>query len=139
VTAAVPSFVPQVTVPDPTAGYVLVVDDEPDVRDTLALVLDLSGIPAATAANGREALALLRSNPRPGAILLDLRMPVLDGEGFLAERAADPGLAAVPVVVCSATADADLRARLPGVAAYLHKPALPADLVATVRRVLPAG
>jgi CheY-like chemotaxis protein len=61
------------------------------------------------------------------------------GEQFLAVRADDPGLAAVPVIVVSATADPVVQMRLPGVAAYLQKPARPADLVAAVRRRLPVG
>ncbi len=124
--------------PERTAGYVLVVDDEPDIVETTARLLGAHGIPVATARNGRDALALARSDP-PAVVLLDLRMPVMSGEQFLAEWQADPALAAVSVVVCSATADRPARDRLPGVAAYLHKPADPRELLATVRRFLADG
>jgi chemotaxis family two-component system sensor histidine kinase/response regulator PixL len=117
-------------------GYVLVVDDEADVRDTLSVLLDLSGIRTATAANGREAVDFIHAHDPPAVVLLDLKMPVMTGEQFLAERAKDPVLSAVPVVVCSATADAEVQARLPGVTAYHPKPSDPAQLLATVRLLL---
>jgi CheY-like chemotaxis protein len=126
-------------VTEPPAGYVLVVDDEPDIRDTAALLLEVSGIRAVTASDGREALRVLRTGPPPVVVLLDLRMPVMSGEEFLAERAADPALAVVPVVICSATAAKDYHGGLADVAGYLHKPADPADLLATVRRFLAAS
>jgi CheY-like chemotaxis protein len=119
-------------------GYVLVVDDEPDIRESLAVLLGACGITALTAANGREALDLIRANAPPAVVLLDLTMPVMTGEQFLAERQADPALAAVPVVVSSATADPALQARLPGVTAYHQKGCNAAQLLATVRRLLAA-
>jgi CheY-like chemotaxis protein len=89
----------------------------------------------AEAADGRAALAYLRCHPAPRLILLDLMMPVMDGWQFLAERHRDPGLAAVPVVVCTASSGIDA----PGVWAMgaedvLHKPADPDDVLDAVRR-----
>jgi CheY-like chemotaxis protein len=124
--------------PHPTAGYVLVVDDEPDITETTVMLFAAHGIPAVTARNGREALAAVRSHPRPAVVLLDLRMPGMTGEQFLAERQQDAALSCIPVVVVSATADPATQERLTGVAAYLPKPADPAELVATVRRLLTA-
>ena len=60
---------------------VLVVDDDPSIRETLAEVLDLEGYPVETARNGAEALACVERR-MPHLILLDMRMPVLDGWGF---------------------------------------------------------
>src|SRR4051794_13015895 len=117
--------------PPRTAGYVLVVDDDPDIAETTAFLLETHGIPAVTARDGRDALGLAREYP-PAVIVLDLRMPEMTGEQFLAERQEDPLLAPVPVVVCSATADPQTRDRLHGVAAYLQKPADPVELVATI-------
>jgi CheY-like chemotaxis protein len=122
--------------PHTAAGYVLVVDDEPDITETTVVLFAAHGIPAVTAHNGREALEAVRSHPPPAVVLLDLRMPVMSGEQFLAEREADPTLSGIPVIVCSATADPPARDRLPGVAAYLSKPADPRELVDTVRRLL---
>jgi CheY-like chemotaxis protein len=114
------------------------VDDEPDIGETTAVILETFGIPARTARDGREALAVARSDP-PAVILLDLRMPVMGGEQFLAARQDDSALAAIPVVVCSANTDPATRARLRGVAAYLLKPADPAELVAEVRHRMSGG
>ncbi len=63
---------------------VLVVDDDPDILQTLALCLSTEGYRVLMAANGREALDLL-SKERPACILLDLMMPVMDGWQFVAE------------------------------------------------------
>ncbi len=68
---------------------VLIVDDEDHIRKMLVEVLSLEGYPIETATNGREALNLLKSGG-PRVILLDIRMPVLDGEGFLQELEAVP-------------------------------------------------
>src|SRR6185437_6059247 len=60
---------------------VLVVDDDPDIRETLRFVLEDAGYPVYSAENGEEALAVLASvNPLPGLILLDLMMPVMSGD-----------------------------------------------------------
>jgi DNA-binding response OmpR family regulator len=73
---------------------VLVVDDEPMVRDVLEQYLTREGFEVLTASNGAEALALCRSQPgRVALALLDLRLPGLDGaETMAALRAVDPGV-----------------------------------------------
>ena len=63
---------------------VLVVDDDPDILQTLALCLSSEGYRVTTASNGREALDLL-GKERPACVLLDLMMPVMDGWQFVAE------------------------------------------------------
>ena len=63
---------------------VLVVDDDPDILQTLALCLSTEGYRVQMAANGKEALEVLASE-RPAVILLDLMMPVMDGWQFVAE------------------------------------------------------
>src|SRR5438105_5744597 len=63
---------------------ILVVDDDPDILQTLALCLSTEGYRVLSAANGQEALEVL-SRERPAAILLDLMMPVMDGWQFVAE------------------------------------------------------
>ena len=63
---------------------VLVVDDDPDILQTLALCLSTEGYRVVMAANGREALDVL-GRERPAVILLDLMMPVMDGWQFVAE------------------------------------------------------
>lgn len=86
---------------DKPSGLVLVVDDDPDICETLQTVLEVSGYRVAAAGNGREALRTLRSGVRPCLVLLDLMMPVMNGLEFRAEQSSDPAIAAVPVVVVS--------------------------------------
>lgn len=104
-------------------GRILVVDDEPDIRDTILEVLADEGYDALGASNGREALEeLARSPVLPEAILLDLRMPLLDGEGFRKEQLQDPRLASIPVIVVSANSRVREVADELGAAGYLRKP-----------------
>ena len=84
-------------------GALLLVDDDERVREALVALLEAQGYPVVGAANGREALDVLRVRGlRPGLILLDLMMPVMDGWQFRAAQLADAELAAIPVVVFSA-------------------------------------
>ena len=83
-------------------GYVLVVEDDADVREAITLVMEASGYEAVGAADGQEAMELLRSLPAPCIILLDLMMPRKDGWQFRAEQMGDPALADIPVIVLSA-------------------------------------
>ncbi len=87
---------------------VLVVEDDPDIRATLCDALEDNGYTAVPASNGVEALDYLRgASARPCLILLDLMMPVMDGQEFRAEQRADRALADIPVVVISAYRDLD--------------------------------
>ena len=81
---------------------VLLVEDNDDVREMMALALELAGHDVVLAANGREALARLRERPRPCVILLDLMMPVMNGWEFRQALRSEPALRDVPVVVVSA-------------------------------------
>jgi CheY-like chemotaxis protein len=80
---------------------VLIVEDDGDLRETLAELLRLNGYSVLTASNGREALCYLRSGEPPRVILLDLMMPIMDGWEFRNALATDPSLARVPIVVLS--------------------------------------
>jgi CheY-like chemotaxis protein len=80
--------------------FVLVVDDDPDIRESLETVLGIHGHPVATAADGSEAIELLRREPAPPClILLDLMMPGMNGFEFRAELEADPSFAHIPVII----------------------------------------
>jgi CheY-like chemotaxis protein len=112
--------------------FVLVVDDDAPIREALVTVLRDDGYTAAGAADGREALEFLRNHPPPRVILLDLMMPVMDGWTFLREQAADPLLAAIPVVVITAGSEGAAPA-LEG-RTVLPKPLKIDDVVAAVKR-----
>lgn len=78
---------------------VLVVDDEPDIRESLRDALEDEGYNVVTAANGREALTVLPGLSRPLAMILDIIMPVMSGVELYAAIQSDPQLATIPVVV----------------------------------------
>jgi CheY-like chemotaxis protein len=80
---------------------VLVVDDDPDIREIVADVLAIEGYSVATAANGVAALEILRTR-RPRLILLDLTMPVMGGVEFRHVQMENLELAAIPTVVLTA-------------------------------------
>jgi PAS domain S-box-containing protein len=101
---------------------IMLVDDDAMIRETFQAVVEDEGFTVLTAANGAEALALLRAGARPGMIFLDLMMPVLDGAGFCAAWKADPALAAIPVVIVSAASDIGKQAGATGATLHLTKP-----------------
>lgn len=78
------------------------IEDEPDIRDSLKDLLESEGYEVQTAANGAEAQERLRVLPTPRLILLDVLMPVMNGREFRAWQLEVPRLAAVPVIVLSA-------------------------------------
>ncbi len=82
-------------------GRILVIDDEPMVRDTLAQVLADEGYVVDVAVDGNDALAHVRA-ARPDAILLDLMMPGMNGRQFLQLLREDPAYASVPVLIMTA-------------------------------------
>src|SRR5262245_26424980 len=84
---------------------VLVVEDDIATREMITLVLAGEGYRVAAACNGADALERLKTFERPDVILLDLRMPVMDGCDFCRRRQEDPDLASIPVVVLTAVPD----------------------------------
>jgi CheY-like chemotaxis protein len=85
----------------PSGGFVLVVDDEPNVRELVRETLSLDGLELGEAEDGEEALAAVAGR-RPDAIVLDLMMPRLDGFAVLERLQADPATRSIPVVVLTA-------------------------------------
>lgn len=110
----------------------LIVDDDPDMREALGEVLAAEGYRVATARDGREALTILAS-VRPAVILLDLMMPGMDGWTFRAAQRADARLATIPVVLLSASTSLARNARDLDVAAWLGKPLRMEELLALLR------
>ncbi len=101
-------------------GPILIVDDDADIRDALIYLLTAEGYAVQGAANGREAIDLLSQGVRPKLILLDLRMPVMNGWEFLDERRKNAEWASIPVVALSAGYYG--RTVADEVAAFLQKP-----------------
>jgi CheY-like chemotaxis protein len=115
-----------------TIGTILLVDDDDEIRDVVALVLGSAGFCVVTAANGREALARLREDPKPTAILLDLMMPVMNGYEFRAEQLRDPALRAIPTLIFTAGAVTP-QVKALGAEAILRKPVTSAQLLDALR------
>src|SRR5205823_6111038 len=84
---------------------ILVVEDDPAVREAVQDALELRGFRVFAASNGYEALAFLHGDERPSLIVLDMVMPVMSGRELLEAKSHDPAIADVPVVVLSAVAD----------------------------------
>ena len=117
---------------------VLVVDDEGDIRLLARLVLEGSGMEVLEAASAHEALRILQVE-HIGVVVLDLRMPELDGWAVLDSMRKAGMLERLGVIVVSAHADPSTAAlaRAAGTSGYLKKPFHPHDLVEAVRRADP--
>jgi CheY-like chemotaxis protein len=81
---------------------ILIVEDDPDARANLVEILELEGFKTTAFSNGAEALGYLNRSEQPCLIVLDMRMPVMDGPTFRAALLRDPRLVAIPVVVVTA-------------------------------------
>jgi CheY-like chemotaxis protein len=115
---------------------VLLVEDDADLREVMEEALRMKGLEVATAANGVEALQYLREGPLPAVILLDLMMPVMDGETFRKLQREAPQWAQIPVCVLSADRDLAKRAKEMGIDHFLTKPVNLDDVVSIVKQFL---
>jgi CheY-like chemotaxis protein len=113
----------------------MVVEDDRDIRELVALVLRVRGWSVETACNGHEALMHLRNGLRPSLVILDMMMPGMDGAQFLAAVRGDAELAGLCVVVMSGDPDALDRVGNLTVDGFMRKPVNLADLLALVTRV----
>jgi signal transduction histidine kinase len=118
-----------------TARRILIVEDDSAVRDSASELLEDEGFEVSTSEQGLAALLALRDGrPLPDLIVLDLRMPVMDGWAFRDRQRTDPLLADIPVVAISA--DSSLQARAIAVDAYLPKPFSADALLRRIDQVL---
>ena len=101
---------------------ILIVEDDSDVRESLAVFLEGEGYSVVEAEHGKEALRCLRSSTDFCLILLDLFMPMMNGWAFRDEQLRDPSLAAIPVVVISADAGTSQKAAALGAVDAMVKP-----------------
>src|SRR3977135_889067 len=114
------------------AASVLVVDDDPNLVRLMSKFLKLEGFAPVPAANGKEALAYLRGGGDASVIVLDLRMPVMDGWAFRIEQRRDPALAKIPIVILSGMDTDGIHDMEP--AAAFNKPVSFPEVVGVVRR-----
>jgi CheY-like chemotaxis protein len=123
----------------PPTGNVLIVEDDPHIREMLATLLAIEGFHAIAAEDGLEALHLLRTvrhraPDAPCLVLLDLMMPRLGGNQFRRAQLGDPRVASVPVAVMSGATDLEQWAQALGAVATLGKPIDCDALLKVVRR-----
>src|SRR5438477_504407 len=123
----------------PAMALVLVVDDEPDIRELVRINLEQAGHRVVTAADGDEALASVRHEP-PDALFLDVRMPGTDGWAVLDELKAGSrrDLSEIPVFMVTAAdePEARLRGGIQGALQYITKPFDPRALVELLEQTL---
>ncbi len=116
---------------------ILVVEDDQQTGDSVRELLQAHGYSVQLAADGRQALAHLLDQPQPHLIVLDVCLPVMDGRQLLTVVRAYHRLAAIPVLILSASglpADSGESAQ-----AVLRKPFTPEDLLASVAALLSQG
>jgi CheY-like chemotaxis protein len=120
-----------------TRHVILIVEDEPGIRDGLEMLLELEGYAVATAANGLQALEVLASTGCD-LVVTDQMMPRMDGITFLTRLREDPRFRALPVIMMSAVP------RPPEVVgpladAFIGKPFEAPRLLHSIRRLLADG
>ena len=119
---------------------VMIVEDDHDVLESMAEVLEDYDYHVVRAAHGQDALDQLRGDgEKPCVILLDIMMPVMDAFQFRAEQEVDPSISRVPVVILSAHARAQEAAAQMNAAAALEKPVKLDTLLQTVAKFCPNG
>lgn len=117
---------------------ILVADDEKDIVEIVREVLEDAGFATMEAYDGQQALEAI-AQKRPDALVLDIKMPVVDGIEVIRRLRADSGLSSIPVVVLTATQvihESREQFRQLGVSSWLSKPFEPQELVAAVKKAL---
>ena len=120
---------------EPRRNYILVIDDDPDLRESLAAALSAAGHAFSMAKDGLDALAQLRvEGPPPCVILLDLMMPRMNGFELRSVMRSDPALSPIPVVVMTGAGSLATRRAAELDAEILMKPVDLRDLLMVVER-----
>jgi CheY-like chemotaxis protein len=114
---------------------VLVVDDDPAVRELLMITLQAEGYGVAAVSNGREALHYLRSHAETCSVVIELVLPVMDALHFRTVQLRDRSPAWIPIVVMSGAIDGDRRARELGARSFVRKPLNLDELGQALRRI----
>jgi CheY-like chemotaxis protein len=119
-----------------TAAAILVIDDDEDIRNIIAMALGTLGYSVEVAADGIVASRLLFEGFRPSLVLVDLMMPGVDGESILASMREHPDTADIPAVIMSGSRATPAKAAELHAHGYLFKPFDFDELARTVARVL---
>jgi len=116
---------------------ILIVEDDPDARKVLSLILKLDGFEVSTVSGGQEAIQVLQAGA-PDLVLLDVMMPVVDGYEVCRWMRSNSATASIPVIMLSGKADPESVARGLEVGAdeYLAKPIKPSHLTKQLRAIL---
>lgn len=116
---------------------ILIAEDERDIRDLIIFTLQFAGHEVSAVTNGEEAVAAAAQS-RPDLIIMDVRMPKMNGYDACRQIKADPSLSQIPVVFLSAKGqEAEIQSGLEaGAAEYLVKPFAPDELTRMVARLL---
>lgn len=122
------------------SGTILVVDDEPDMRDFLSMVLEDHGFACETARDGVEALEKIRARP-PALLALDVSMPRMSGYAVYRKIKLDEDLKSIPVIFITGAPEElrtflSNREQIPPPEAYMPKPIEYESFLACVRRLL---
>jgi CheY-like chemotaxis protein len=124
---------------DEKAAHILVVEDDPDIRESVVEILEDEGHRVTSAGDGREALELLTSvSPPPDLILLDLMMPVMSGYQFREEQLKLPAFADIPVLVVTADVNARAKVESLNAAGFVQKPLKIQPLLDLVEQLITA-
>jgi signal transduction histidine kinase/DNA-binding response OmpR family regulator len=116
--------------PQGLGGCILVIDDDPKIRQSMAELLTVEGYTAITAADGHAGLELAEKH-RPDAIVLDIIMPGRDGWSVLNALKADPELCEIPVILATVLGDRDMGLAF-GAVDHMTKPINPQHLIDTL-------
>jgi len=116
---------------------ILLVEDDQDLHEAMAIILDAEGYRVIGARDGQEAIDRLREGARPSVVLLDLQLPGKDGRQFRAEQLADPRFAAIPVIAYSGDARVAETARALDVRHWFRKPVEFGALLEAIARYCP--
>lgn len=123
-------------IPPSAAPRVLVVDDDPSIRELVGELLEYEGYEIRLATDGEDALQLLQDWPAH-LIILDLMMPHMDGWAFRREQRVREDLAHIPVIIMSASRTIDIDAEELGASAVFPKPFDLEALLVEAERLLP--
>ena len=119
---------------------ILVVDDEPDIVKTVSMRLKSSGYEVVTAKDGVQAVEVAMKE-QPDLIVLDIRMPEMDGHGVAARLRDSIDTAFIPIIFLTAsTTESDYQTAVgEGASKYVTKPFEPEELVAAIKQLLQSG